>query len=87
MPTAVAEFCAALAWSYLRWWLERSSIAQSEQRRIALEGLEKINTALDWKASHPTAPSDDPFGDFVRSPADPGPGIPRRDPGKTDPPR
>ena len=81
----LGEFLASLAWSFLRYYLERQSVRNDERRKIALEGLEKINEALDWKISHPIAPSDDPFGDFVRADKESVPNLPGDDPGKAGP--
>ena len=62
----LGEFLASFAWAYLRWYLERQAIRDDERRAIALEGLEKINRALSWKADHPVrVDPNDPFADFV----------------------
>ena len=64
---ALGEFLASLAWSFLKWHLERQTIRDDERRKIALEGLEQVNLALGWKASHPViANPDDPFADFLQ---------------------
>lgn len=64
---ALGQALASLAWSFLSWYLERQSIRDDERRKIALEGLEQINRALDWKANHPLVVDDsDPFSDFVQ---------------------
>ena len=66
---AFAEAAASLAWKYLEWYLERQSIKDDERRKIALEGLERINMALSWKADHPISTNpDDPFSDFLQQP-------------------
>ena len=64
---AFGQFLASIAWSFLKWYLERQTIRNDERRKIALESLEKINEALDWKSLNPITPSADPFGDFVQS--------------------
>lgn len=67
LGSALASFLASVAWSFLKWHLERESVRDDERRKIALEGLERINAALDWKANHPIVVDDsDPFSDFVQ---------------------
>jgi hypothetical protein len=64
LGSAFASFLASLAFSFLRWYLERQAIRDDERRKIAIEGLEKINAALDWKSRNPVVVSDDVFDDF-----------------------
>lgn len=64
---ALGQALAALAWNYLSWYLERQSIRDDERRKVALEALEQINVALDWKSNNPIVlDSSDPFADFVQ---------------------
>ena len=67
IASAIGQFAASFAWSYLSWYLERQTIRDDERRKVALEALEQINKALDWKANHPIVVDDsDPFSDFVQ---------------------
>ena len=69
IASAIGQFAASFAWSYLSWYLERQTIRDDERRKVALEALEQINKALDWKANHPVVVDDsDPFSDFVQRP-------------------
>ena len=64
IASALGEALASFAFAFLRWYLERQAIRDDERRKIAIEGLEKINAALDWKSNHPVVVSDDVFDDF-----------------------
>jgi len=81
---ALAQALASMAVAILQWYWGRKDIRDSERSKIALEGLEQINKALDWKANHPVVLTDDPFGDFVQ-PDKPAAGPESNDPGKTGP--
>jgi len=66
---ALAQALASLAVAILQWYWQRQDIRDTERAKIALAGLEQINKALDWKASHPVvADPGDPFADFVHEP-------------------
>ena len=81
---ALAQALASMAVAILQWYWGRKDIRDSERSKIALEGLEQINKALDWKAEHPVVLTDDPFGDFVQ-PDKPTTGPESNDPDKTGP--
>lgn len=64
MGGAIGQAVAQLAWSFLRWYLERSEIRNDERRQIALEALERIKLALEWKNQNPIDPNGDIRDDF-----------------------
>ena len=67
---AFGQFLASLAWSFLKFYLERQAIRDDERRKIALEGLEKINVALDWKSKQQITITEDQFMDFKKETKD-----------------
>ena len=66
VASALGQFLASLAFAFLKWYLERQLIRDDERQKITIEALEKINIALDWKASNPIhIDTNDPFSDFM----------------------
>jgi hypothetical protein len=87
LGSAFAQALAGVAVAVLQWFWGRKDIRDSERAKIALDGLEQINKALDWKAAHPVvANPDDPFADFLQRKSDSA--APKtHDPGSTGTPR
>ena len=84
IASAIGQFAASLAWSYLSWYLERQTIRDDERRKVALEALEQINKALDWKANNPVVvDSSNPFSDFLQRPKPGTPATKSDDPHST----
>ena len=85
LGSAFAQALAGVAVAILQWYWGRKDIRDTERSKIALEGLEQINKALDWKADHPVVLTDDPFGDFVQPDKPTAAPTKDNDPGKTGP--
>ena len=84
IASALGQALASFAWRYLQWYLERQSIRDDERRKVALEALEQINRALDWKSNNPIVVDDsDPFSDFVQRPESGTPATKSDDPHST----